>query len=73
MIIPIRCFSCNKVIGNKWEPYQKFLKDGKTPKEAMDELGLGRYCCRRMILSHVDIIDRLIASSNAKINNVDIY
>lgn len=73
MIIPIRCFSCNKVIGNKWEPYQKLLSDGKTPKEAMDKLSITRYCCRRMILSHVDIIDRLIASSNAKINNVDIY
>ena len=26
----------------------------------MDELGLKRYCCRRMILSHVDLIEKLL-------------
>lgn len=26
----------------------------------MDELGLTRYCCRRMVLTHVDLIDRLL-------------
>lgn len=23
MIIPVRCFTCHKVIGNKWEYYKK--------------------------------------------------
>lgn len=55
MIIPVRCFSCGKVIGSKWEPYLKLLEDGFTEKESMDKLGLKRYCCRRMILTHVDI------------------
>ena len=27
----------------------------------MDELGLKRYCCRRMVLTHVDLIDKLLA------------
>lgn len=26
----------------------------------MDELGLNRYCCRRMILTHVDLIEKLL-------------
>ena len=26
MIIPIRCFSCGKVIGNKWEAYLGLLQ-----------------------------------------------
>ena len=26
MIIPIRCFTCGKVIGNKWEPYLNLLQ-----------------------------------------------
>ena len=26
MIIPIRCFTCGKVIGNKWEPYLTLLQ-----------------------------------------------
>ncbi len=27
---------------------------------ALDELGLTRYCCRRMILTHVDLITKLL-------------
>lgn len=26
----------------------------------MDTLGLRRYCCRRMILSHTDVIEKLL-------------
>lgn len=26
----------------------------------MDQLGLNRYCCRRMILTHVDLIEKLL-------------
>lgn len=28
--------------------------------EAMDQLGLKRYCCRRMIMTHVDLIEKLL-------------
>lgn len=28
--------------------------------EALDSLGLTRYCCRRMLLTHVDLIDKLL-------------
>ena len=28
--------------------------------EALDELGLVRYCCRRMVLTHVDLIEKLL-------------
>ncbi len=60
MIIPIRCFSCNKVIGNKWTPYEKLLKEGFSEKDSLDKLGLKRYCCRRMILAHVNLIDKIL-------------
>lgn len=26
MIIPVRCFTCGKVIGNKWETYLHLLQ-----------------------------------------------
>lgn len=29
-------------------------------REAMDKLGLKRYCCRRMLLTHVDLIEKLL-------------
>ncbi|CAO3678478.1 unnamed protein product [Rhizopus stolonifer] len=60
MIIPVRCFSCGKVIGNKWDNYLSLLQSEYTEGEAMDALGLKRYCCRRMILTHVDLIEKLL-------------
>lgn len=27
MIIPVRCFTCGKVIGNKWNKYLKLLEE----------------------------------------------
>lgn len=60
MIIPVRCFNCGKVTGNKWIPYQKYLNEGFSEKDALDKLGLERYCCRNILLSHVDIIDQLL-------------
>jgi DNA-directed RNA polymerase I, II, and III subunit RPABC5 len=29
-------------------------------RDALDELGLKRYCCRRMVLTHVDLIQKLL-------------
>jgi len=55
MIIPIRCFTCNKVIADKWEAYLKYIKNGSSEAEALDKLSIKRYCCRRMILGHVDV------------------
>eukprot|EP00347_Sterkiella_histriomuscorum_P014749 403359686 len=61
MIIPVRCFTCGKVVGNKWNKYLDLLEqDGCTPCKALDELGLKRYCCRRMVLTHVDLISKLL-------------
>lgn len=60
MIIPVRCFTCGKITGNKWETYQNLLKQGKTKEQALNILGLKRYCCRRILLSHVELIDHII-------------
>ncbi len=56
MIVPVRCFSCGKPVGSLWEKYQELLKDGKSSKEALDEVGLQRFCCRSAIMSHVESI-----------------
>jgi DNA-directed RNA polymerase subunit N (RpoN/RPB10) len=57
MIVPVRCFSCGKVVGSAWETYQKALENKKSIKEALDEGGLVRFCCRSTIMSHVETID----------------
>ena len=61
MIIPVRCFTCGKVIGNKYETYVQMLLEKEKPEAAMNKLGLKRYCCRRMVLPHVNLIDKLLA------------
>ena len=63
MLIPVRCYSCNKVVGNKWISYNKKLDEGISAKDALDQLDLNRFCCRRMILAHVELIDKLLEYS----------
>jgi len=60
MIIPVRCFSCGKVVGDLWERYLKLIDSGIQDGDAMDDLGCKRYCCRRMIMTHVDLIEKLL-------------
>ncbi|CAI5763210.1 DNA-directed RNA polymerases I, II, and III subunit RPABC5 [Podarcis lilfordi] len=60
MIIPVRCFTCGKIVGNKWEAYLGLLQAEYTEGDALDALGLKRYCCRRMLLAHVDLIEKLL-------------
>ncbi|KAG8907140.1 DNA-directed RNA polymerase II subunit L [Tulasnella sp. 403] len=63
MIIPVRCFSCGKVVGDKWEKYLSYLADETieyNEGQALDACGLKRYCCRRMVLTHVDLIEKLL-------------
>lgn len=57
MIIPIRCTSCGKPVGHLWEEYQKRVKDGEAIKKILDDFGLDRYCCRALMMGHVDLID----------------
>ena len=75
MIIPIRCINCGKLLADKWEYYQRRLRDlkgpgyaeptcfdGKTiPKtseaQVFDELQLTRYCCKKTLLTHVNLIE----------------
>jgi len=60
MIIPVRCFSCGKVVGSAFEAYQKRVKAGEEPERVLNSLGLERYCCRRMILSNAELIDDVL-------------
>ncbi len=60
MIIPVRCFTCGKLIGDKWETFSQRVRAGDKPSKALDELGLRRYCCRRMMITHVEIIDEFL-------------
>jgi DNA-directed RNA polymerase subunit N len=81
MIIPVKCFTCGMVIGDKYRFYVQEVRKKKMTKkmgeelmdidkvlyltkdfhektpegEVLDELGLVKMCCRRHLLTHVDI------------------
>lgn len=69
MIIPIRCFTCGKVLADKWEHYSKKRQDGEkidyknlentSQKKLFEELGIEKICCRRHLLSHIDLIEKI--------------
>ena len=60
MIVPVRCFSCGKVVGDKWEDYNRRVEAGENASDVLDDLGVTRYCCRRMLLSHTEILDDVL-------------
>ena len=76
MIIPVKCFTCGKVLADKFRYYQQEVRKikannnmeiekvvylteenvKKTPEgEVLDKLKLTKYCCRRHMLTHVDL------------------
>ncbi|PVX27813.1 MAG: DNA-directed RNA polymerase subunit N [Candidatus Bathyarchaeum sp.] len=71
MIIPVRCFTCGKLIADKWEDFNSRVKAGEDPKKVLDSLGVTRYCCRRMILGHIEISDSILRfyEEKGKMNN----
>ncbi len=58
MEFPVRCFTCGAVIGDRYEEYKK-LSAKLGVKKALDEMGIKRYCCRRMFISHVDFMQTI--------------
>ena len=56
MIIPVRCFTCGKVIGHLWEDYKKRTENGEDRGKVLDDLKVKRYCCRQLFMGHVDLL-----------------
>jgi DNA-directed RNA polymerase subunit N (RpoN/RPB10) len=68
MLIPVRCQTCGKVLGDKWRWFQRKSSEAEGESDAdksskraglLDELGLKRMCCRRHMLTTVDVMDKI--------------
>jgi DNA-directed RNA polymerase subunit N len=59
MIIPIRCWSCGKPLAHLYAEYEEKIAAGDEPKKVLDSLGITRYCCRAIMLGHVNLIDTI--------------
>ena len=76
MIIPVKCFTCGKVLADKYQFYltetRKLKNKSKIPLNdvqyltedtiektaegyVLDMLQLNQICCRRHMLTHVDV------------------
>ena len=45
-------------MGEHWEEFKARAKEGdEDPEAVLDELGIERQCCRRMLVSHKDLVD----------------
>ncbi len=60
MLVPVRCFTCGKLIGDKFEEFKAKVQAGEDPGKALDDLQVTRYCCRRMMITSVDLIDQVL-------------
>ena len=57
-MIPVRFFTCGNVIAGHWEEFEERARNGdEDPEEVLDDLGVERHCCRRMLVSHEDLVD----------------
>ena len=59
MMIPIRCFTCGKLIGHKYEEFKKRTEKGEDMTKVLDDLEIKKYCCRRMMISQPDVFDEV--------------
>lgn len=64
MMVPIRCYTCGKVLAHLYDDYVQGRKEGKEQGELLDSFGLNRYCCRRMLITHVELIDNILTFSS---------
>jgi DNA-directed RNA polymerase subunit N len=47
-------------VGSLYEDYKQRIERGESPKNALDSLGLERYCCRKMLITHAELIDDVL-------------
>jgi DNA-directed RNA polymerase subunit N (RpoN/RPB10) len=74
MIIPVLCFTCGKPLADKYDYYVEEVNklkatlvtrdnapqfDELRTGPILDKLGLKRYCCRRHMLTTVDMMDTI--------------
>ena len=54
-MLPVRCFSCNKVLGHFSDHFEK----GEITKQFLETHNIRRYCCKKILLTTVDVHEDL--------------
>lgn len=61
-LLPIRCVTCNKILGDKYSRYTNMIESGVSIEEALNKLGLSRYCCRLRVRNPFKVVERSVDS-----------
>lgn len=57
-MLPVRCFSCNKVIGRLQDEFDLFRKSQETDITIFfNKFKIERYCCRKIFITYIDIYE----------------
>lgn len=48
--------TCGKPLAGLWEEYKQRVDKGEKSGKVLDSLGLKRYCCRTVFLTHKDVL-----------------
>jgi len=60
MIVPVRCFSCGKPVGGLYAEFKERTEKGEPAGKVLDDLGAKKYCCRKTLLTHAELIDEMM-------------
>ena len=61
MLPPIRCYTCNNLI--QFRQYEEHLYNKCTPAQALDNIDVHLYCCRRMYLGIQDGLTDILSNT----------
>ena len=54
------------MIAHVYEQYKEAVENDVDSDKALDDLGMKRYCCRRMFVGHIDLVDEVAPFSIAR-------
>ena len=58
-MFPVRCYTCGKEIASLNCGYLDRAQD-ETNNQALDRLGVKRYCCRRLFITQTNILGEIL-------------
>ena len=69
MLLPIRCFTCNKILGH----FGDYLEKNKVDSNFFEKNNIKRYCCKKIFLTSIYINKDLYGKRNSNFYTMKKY
>jgi DNA-directed RNA polymerase subunit N (RpoN/RPB10) len=63
-LLPVRCFTCSRIIGNKQETYESYLSQGYSIGATLNKMGIMSTCCRDKFMNPPKLPAGLVLNSS---------